>query len=204
VQARAARTRNWRSISSRLPPSRRGLLQVMGAVALFWRSHEPPSCATVDVLHRCFGAIAPGVARKAIVPQSRCEPTKHNGQFEVGRLSMDPCVHFNRSLPSNSWWQTMVGCQVLYRTGRFPASGFPTGFIVGHTSAAQGARVSGAALRVRRRRGRRRTYECPVLASCAVWRGSVGRDHRHAPRSTAGNSSARCLKTGPQYSGGHT
>jgi len=24
-------------------------------------------------------------------------------------------VHFSRSLPSNSWWQTMVGCQVLSR-----------------------------------------------------------------------------------------
>ena len=33
---------------SRLPPSRRGLPQVMGAVALCWRSHEPPSCATGD------------------------------------------------------------------------------------------------------------------------------------------------------------
>jgi Transposase DDE domain group 1 len=54
------------------------------------------------------------------------------------------------------------------RTGRFPASGFPTGFIVGHTPAAQGARVSVAALRVRRRRGRRRTCGCLVLAPCAV------------------------------------
>ena len=24
-------------------------------------------------------------------------------------------MHFSRSLPSNSWWQTMVGCQVLSR-----------------------------------------------------------------------------------------
>jgi hypothetical protein len=36
-------------------------------------------------------------------------------------------VHFSRSLPSNSWWQTMVGCQVLSRPsaaeggGRRPA-----------------------------------------------------------------------------------
>src|ERR1700730_1948865 len=28
---------------------------------------------------------------------------------------MGTCVHFSRSLPSNSWWQTMVGCQVLSR-----------------------------------------------------------------------------------------
>src|SRR6476660_2154587 len=33
---------------SRLPPSRRGLPQVMGAVALCWRSHQPASCATGD------------------------------------------------------------------------------------------------------------------------------------------------------------
>src|SRR6516165_4601546 len=33
---------------SRLPPSWRGLSQVMGAVALCWRSHQPASCATGD------------------------------------------------------------------------------------------------------------------------------------------------------------
>ena len=31
-----------------LPPSRRGLPQVMGAIALCWRSREPPPCATGD------------------------------------------------------------------------------------------------------------------------------------------------------------
>src|SRR6202521_4937543 len=40
---------------------------------------------------------------------------------------MGTCVHFSRSLPSNSWWQTMVGWQVLSRPpaaeggGRRPA-----------------------------------------------------------------------------------
>src|SRR6516162_6993990 len=40
---------------------------------------------------------------------------------------MGTCVHFSRSLPSNAWWQTMVGCQVLSRPsaaeggGRRPA-----------------------------------------------------------------------------------
>src|SRR5215467_8240311 len=40
---------------------------------------------------------------------------------------MRTCVHFSRSLLSNSWWQTMVGCQVLSRPsaaeggGRRPA-----------------------------------------------------------------------------------
>src|SRR5438046_5859103 len=40
---------------------------------------------------------------------------------------MGACVHFSRSLPSNSWWQTMVGWQVLSRPsaaeggGRRPA-----------------------------------------------------------------------------------
>ena len=28
---------------------------------------------------------------------------------------MGSCVHFSRSLPSNSWWQTMAGWQVLSR-----------------------------------------------------------------------------------------
>src|SRR6516165_7094989 len=37
---------------SGLPPSRRGLPQVMGAVALCWRSHEPASCATGDARER--------------------------------------------------------------------------------------------------------------------------------------------------------
>src|SRR5450631_2792925 len=40
---------------------------------------------------------------------------------------MGTCVHFSRSLPSNSWWQTMVGGHVLSRPsaaeggGRRPA-----------------------------------------------------------------------------------
>jgi hypothetical protein len=40
---------------------------------------------------------------------------------------MGTCVHFSRSLPSNSWWQTMAGGQVLSRPsaaeggGRRPA-----------------------------------------------------------------------------------
>jgi PQQ enzyme repeat len=44
-----------------------------------------------------------------------------------GRLSMGTWVHFSRSLPSNSWWQTMAGWQVLSRPsaaeggGRRPA-----------------------------------------------------------------------------------
>src|SRR5207342_2815379 len=35
-----------------LPPSRRGLPQVMGAIALCWRSREPPPCATGDARER--------------------------------------------------------------------------------------------------------------------------------------------------------
>src|SRR6476660_8571778 len=40
---------------------------------------------------------------------------------------MGTCAHFSRSLPSNSWWQTMAGWQVLSRPsaaeggGRRPA-----------------------------------------------------------------------------------
>jgi hypothetical protein len=40
----------------RLPPSRRGLPQVMGAVALCRGSHQPPSCATGDARERPAGA----------------------------------------------------------------------------------------------------------------------------------------------------
>jgi hypothetical protein len=66
-------------------------------------------------------------------------------------------VHFSRSLPSNSWWQTMDGCQVLSRP-----------------SAAE-AGAAGQPLQ------------------------DLPPSHTRPPRSTAGNSSAGCLKTGPQY-----
>ena len=51
VRSAHVRTRNWQIISASkkcLPPSRRGLPQVMGAIALCWRSREPPPCATGD------------------------------------------------------------------------------------------------------------------------------------------------------------
>src|ERR1700686_1804243 len=44
--------RAYPSAHSRLPPSRRGLPQVMGAVALCWCSHQRPSCATGDARER--------------------------------------------------------------------------------------------------------------------------------------------------------
>src|SRR6202040_1777496 len=111
--------------------------------------------------HRCFGAIAPGVARGLKLrhdhgsnymsgdfqdeieclgieasPSFVREPEgngvaerfiRTNGRSKVGRLSMATCVHFSRSLPSNSWWQTMAGWQALSRPsaaeggGRRPA-----------------------------------------------------------------------------------
>src|SRR5271155_4772725 len=49
---------------------------------------------------------------------------------------MGTCVHFSRALPSNSWWQTMVGWHVLSRPsaaeggGRRPAF---TGLATSHT-----------------------------------------------------------------------
>jgi hypothetical protein len=36
---------------------------------------------------------------------------------------MDTCVHFSRSLPSNSWWQTVVGWQVLSRPSAAESGG---------------------------------------------------------------------------------
>jgi hypothetical protein len=37
-------------------------------------------------------------------------------------------VHFSRSLPSNSWWQTMVGCQVLSRPSAAEGGGRRSAF----------------------------------------------------------------------------
>src|SRR6516164_5866005 len=70
---------------------------------------------------------------------------------------MGTCVHFSRSLPSNSWWQTMVGCQVLSRP-----------------SAAEGG-------------GRRPAFTGPATQPYS------------ATEVDGWNSSAGCLKTGPQY-----
>src|SRR6516162_9501474 len=73
---------------------------------------------------------------------------------------MGTCVHFSRSLPSNSWWQTMVGCQVLSRP-----------------SAAEGG-------------GRRPAFTGPATQPYS------------ATEVDGWNSSAGCLKTGPQYNQG--
>ena len=73
---------------------------------------------------------------------------------------MSTCVHFSRSLPSNSWWQTMVGWQVLSRP-----------------SAAEGG-------------GRRPAFTGPATQPYS------------ATEVDGWNSSAGCLKTGPQYTSG--
>ena len=44
-------------IEPAVPPSWRGLPQVMGAVALCWRSGEPPPCATRDARHGVLAGI---------------------------------------------------------------------------------------------------------------------------------------------------
>src|ERR1700720_2529339 len=36
---------------------------------------------------------------------------------------MGTCVHFSRSLPSNSWWQTMAGWQALLRPSAAESGG---------------------------------------------------------------------------------
>ena len=77
------------------------------------------------------------------------------------------------------------------RTGRFPASGFPTGFIARLTVAAQCARVEDAARPTPRRRTPGRSVACRVLAPCADGRGSVARDHRRDGR-WLGTPSALC------------
>ena len=54
------------------------------------------------------------------------------------------------------------------RTCRTTASGFPTGFIVGHTAGDQDVRGVDAAHRVRQRHVQKGTPACRVLAPCAV------------------------------------
>jgi hypothetical protein len=54
------------------------------------------------------------------------------------------------------------------RTCRFPASGFPTGFIMRHTASVQHARVEGATHRASRIQHHRGTALCRVLSRCAV------------------------------------
>jgi len=41
---------------------------------------------------------------------------------------MGTCVHFSRSLPSNSWWQTMAGWQVLSRPSAAEGGGHRPAF----------------------------------------------------------------------------
>src|SRR6516162_7321258 len=70
---------------------------------------------------------------------------------------MGTCVHFSRSLPSNSWWQRWLGARSCQ--GRQPPK----------------AGAAGQPLQ------------------------DLPPSHTRPPRSAAGNSSAGCLKTGPQY-----
>jgi hypothetical protein len=66
------------------------------------------------------------------------------------------------------------------RTCGFPASGFPTGFIVRPTTATVRARVEGIARPVHRRHVHERIGLRHALALCAVCGGSFARGHRHA------------------------
>src|ERR1039458_1126958 len=68
------------------------------------------------------------------------------------------------------------------RTCGFPASGFPTGFIVRPTATTVRARAEDTAPPTPRRHGRGRTGLCRVLALCAVCGGSSSCGHRHADR----------------------
>ena len=68
------------------------------------------------------------------------------------------------------------------RTCGFPASGFPTGFIVKPAAAAVGARLEDNVRPVPRRCIHARTAPSHVPAPCAVCGGSSSRGHRHADR----------------------
>ena len=68
------------------------------------------------------------------------------------------------------------------RTCGFPASGFPTGFIVRPTATTVCARAEDSAPPTPRRHGLGRTGLCHVLALCAVCAGSYSCGHRHVDR----------------------
>src|SRR6516165_236439 len=95
------------------------------------RHHRRAASRTRRVRHSLQRNLARRSARLSYPSPgaSRSMPplSEYNGRSKVGRLSMGTCVHFSRSLPSNSWWQTMAGWQVLSRPsaaeggGRRPA-----------------------------------------------------------------------------------
>ena len=107
VRSAHVRTRNWQIIPPAnrcLPPSRRGLPQVMGAIALCWRSREPPPVRRVM---RENGLLAPHRV-------GRTEAQLHDGTIitdkvnERGDRDMTQTITIREGpgAPSSSPWNT--------------------------------------------------------------------------------------------------
>jgi hypothetical protein len=136
-------------------------------------------------------------------------------------------VHFSRSLPSNSWWQTMVGWQVLSRPSAAEGGGRRTAFTGPATQPYSATEVDGcqrlsrvsqnrAAVQNRTRRegggefvdavrALDRVLMSGIYVVCSTCRrsGSSVR-HRSVTQPMAGPRPARCqlLATAPPQPGG--
>ena len=84
---------------------------------------------------------------------------------------MGTCVHFSRSLPSNSWWQTMVGWQVLSRPSAAEGGGRRPAFTGLATQPYSATEVDGWQHKLSRVSQNR----------AAVQMGHVGHQFSHAP-----------------------
>src|SRR5215210_1905133 len=111
-------------------------------------------------------------------------------------------VESRRGAVLEPWCEPVSSPRSSNRTCGFPASGFPTGFIVRPTATTVCARVEGIARPIPRRHAHGRTASCHALALCAVCRGSSSYDHRrddrrlHTPRQGRHRRSTRTNRPG--------
>src|SRR5580704_16335749 len=77
---------------------------------------------------------------------------------------MGTCVHFSRSLPSNSWWQTMAGWQVLSRPSAAEGGGRRPAFTGPATQPYSATEVDGWQHRLSRVSQNRAAVQLPVLS----------------------------------------
>jgi len=82
---------------------------------------------------------------------------------------MGTCVHFSRSLPSNSWWQTMVGWQVLSRPSAAEGGGRRPAFTGPATQPYSATEVDGWQRLSRVSQNRAAVQAVVVAARLTVW-----------------------------------
>src|SRR5580704_8780566 len=102
---------------------------------------------------------------------------------------MGTCVHFSRSLPSNSWWQTMAGWQVLSRPSAAEGGGRRPAFTGPATQPYSATEVDGwqhklsrvsqnrAAVQSEDLRLRANTRSVPIQSRSRYWLGRFARRH---------------------------